>query len=224
MISFACRQCGQRFDRPDSASGTLVFCACGAGNTVPYESTLPPLRAAEAAPAPFPAPTPRYGSPFEPRPVQRDPTHCLNHPETPQTATCAGCGENYCGDCVLEMEGATLCGPCKNFRVRTGQRPPGLSLAALGAPLVSLVSSLPCMLVLLIGGGFSTSAESFLPWIFVALIPQVIALALGAWGLQIVETNPKFGGHSLAISGLVSAVVVSIFVVGTGVIMAMNKG
>ena len=41
MIFFACKQCGKRFERPNQAAGTLLFCPCGAGTHVPWESTLP---------------------------------------------------------------------------------------------------------------------------------------------------------------------------------------
>jgi hypothetical protein len=223
MISFACRQCGRRFDRPDTASGTLVFCVCGVGTTVPFESTLPPLAADETVPTLVPEPAPRFGGSYGRSPAYRDRTRCLNHPETALAATCAACDETFCGDCVLEIEGAMLCGPCKNFRIRTGQRPPGLSAAALCAPLVSLLTALPCLFVVLIGSGASTSAVNLVPWVAAALLPQLIALGLGVQGLRTVESNPRFGGHSLAISGLVSAVVVSVFVAGTGVMIAAAK-
>lgn len=42
MIWFACKQCGKVQGRPDSAAGSLIFCNCGSGNTVPWESTVEP--------------------------------------------------------------------------------------------------------------------------------------------------------------------------------------
>src|SRR5262245_61714735 len=39
MIWFACKKCGKTHNRPDSSAGTMVFCDCGNGITVPWEST-----------------------------------------------------------------------------------------------------------------------------------------------------------------------------------------
>ena len=39
MIWFTCKKCGKTHNRPDTAAGTMIFCACGNGNTVPWEST-----------------------------------------------------------------------------------------------------------------------------------------------------------------------------------------
>ena len=51
MIWFACNKCGKRHNRPDSSAGTFVFCDCGQGNPVPWESTAE----AEEVPPPMPA-------------------------------------------------------------------------------------------------------------------------------------------------------------------------
>ena len=39
MIWFACKQCGKTHGRPDSAIGATIFCDCGCGLLVPWEST-----------------------------------------------------------------------------------------------------------------------------------------------------------------------------------------
>src|SRR5262249_16114600 len=39
MIWFSCKQCGKVHGRAENSAGTLVFCDCGQGNTVPWEST-----------------------------------------------------------------------------------------------------------------------------------------------------------------------------------------
>ena len=41
MIWFACKQCGKVHSRPESAAGAMVFCDCGQGCIVPWESTAP---------------------------------------------------------------------------------------------------------------------------------------------------------------------------------------
>src|SRR5271156_3655754 len=40
MIHFTCKKCGKTHSRPDSTGGTMIFCDCGHGNTVPWESTV----------------------------------------------------------------------------------------------------------------------------------------------------------------------------------------
>ncbi len=39
MIWFTCKKCTKTHSRADSSAGTMVFCECGHGNTVPWEST-----------------------------------------------------------------------------------------------------------------------------------------------------------------------------------------
>ncbi len=51
MIWFACNKCGKRHSRPESSAGTFVFCDCGQGNPVPWESTVEAAEVAPAAPA-----------------------------------------------------------------------------------------------------------------------------------------------------------------------------
>jgi hypothetical protein len=41
MIWFNCKKCGKTHGRGDSSAGTMIFCECGHGNTVPWESTAP---------------------------------------------------------------------------------------------------------------------------------------------------------------------------------------
>ena len=57
MIWFTCRQCGKRHVRPEAECGTLVFCECGQGNRVPWQSTVaeeeaPALERTEVPPVP----------------------------------------------------------------------------------------------------------------------------------------------------------------------------
>jgi len=46
MIWFNCKKCAKTQSRPDSSAGTMIFCDCGHGNTVPWESTATPPAAA----------------------------------------------------------------------------------------------------------------------------------------------------------------------------------
>jgi hypothetical protein len=95
MIQFACKRCGKYFERPNEAAGTLVFCECGLGNRVPWESTLPraataatgdsaPSRALDALPAGGAVdaiPAPPLPSADDGAGAGRGLDRCLNHPQ-----------------------------------------------------------------------------------------------------------------------------------------------
>ena len=43
---------------------------------------------------------------------------CTNHPEVlTGTQPCWLCGKDFCGDCIVEFQGHTMCGPCKSEAV-----------------------------------------------------------------------------------------------------------
>jgi hypothetical protein len=153
MIWFACKQCGKRHGRAESLVGTLVFCECGHGNRVPWASTVAePEIPAEPAPPPRPRP-PRPSPPDERRetdfppprrrprePRRPNPKYCLNHDETASEHTCDACRCRFCAACVVTLQGQTLCGPCKNFRIRGLSRPARPSALGIVALVVALVS------------------------------------------------------------------------------------
>jgi hypothetical protein len=222
MIRFACKQCGISFDRPDEAAGTLVFCSCGAGNRVPWESTVPAPEAADgAADGPsvgraiplgeergVPPVRRPDGSLAEQRRKQRDPDFCLNHPDAGSSATCPDCEAAFCASCLVTFRGEVLCGPCKNFRVRALQRPGEFSVAALFSLLLGLFTGpfgLFCV-------SLSASMHNAVPSFF-ALIMPVAAMLLGAKAMRDIETRPRMTGRSIAIAGLVSGLVTAFLTV-----------
>jgi hypothetical protein len=230
MIWFACKQCGKSHGRPESSAGTLVFCECGAGNSVPWESTVPPPPVAEVVEAvptpsaprlqPIPigeerVPPRKPAIPLEEhlpvgRPAprrrpggrRRDPRYCLNHEETPSVKTCADCGEGFCTACLAELKGQPVCAACKNFRVRVVRRPAQVSGLAITSILLGMLTG-PLAICMLPLGDFSGSGALR----FIALVPQLAALALGGVALYQLETRPRLTGRSLAITGVVAAAV-----------------
>src|SRR3954466_1851785 len=38
---------------------------------------------------------------------------CKNHPQVPATGRCAGCAEEFCGNCLVDLQGQKYCGACK---------------------------------------------------------------------------------------------------------------
>jgi hypothetical protein len=210
VIWFACKQCGKRLRQPDSAGGSFVFCDCGGGNRVPWESTI-------AAPveAPIEASTDETSEADErdvPRrtrePVAIDPAYCLNHADVPSEKDCDDCHERFCAACVVVVRGKTLCGPCKNYRLARIQRPPrtsgmaivSLVLAIIGGPLSFCLSTVGRM------GDLGTSPTA-LAWGVGALLLPAIALLLAFLALGQIERNPRVSGRALALTGATTAAI-----------------
>ena len=126
MIWFTCKNAARNTAGRTTSSGTLVFCECGQGNTVPWQSTTsppeappepPPAAPAEAAtvrrprPAAIAAPVrrPREGDLLRRRKAKvfrrRRPGFCLNHDDIATDKTCAECKESFCPNCVVELQG-----------------------------------------------------------------------------------------------------------------------
>jgi hypothetical protein len=233
IIWFVCENCGKKHGRPESSSGSLVFCDCGQGNTVPWESTtepevvvvtelLPP--APELAPVRFPvekssAPPVRLPSrpsdreddragrprrpasfPPRPRPRQRDPNICLNHPTVISQAICVDCKNGFCQDCLIQLGGEPVCAACKNQRVKALSKAAPMSQLALVSLLLALVTGPLAFCLYPLGRSFSSQTLS--AW---ALIPQLASLGLGVWALAVTEKNRRLGGKALAISAIVTA-------------------
>ncbi|MBY0524589.1 MAG: hypothetical protein K2R98_14390 [Gemmataceae bacterium] len=218
MIAFPCKQCGKRFERPVDACGTLVFCDCGTGTRVPWESTLPPT--AEPMPVNVPA---RSWSPPEPErplgqrrfhePQPRDRAYCLNHSSAATEHTCADCGETFCAACVVTVQGGVRCGPCKNHRVRGVQRPARLAVLAIFAPLIALAAGGFWLILILMTAGGKPNASFVLGLGTFGLLPQLTAFTLGALALTKVESSDKTSGRDWAITGMVAALVMAVLIV-----------
>jgi hypothetical protein len=225
MIRFACQMCGKRFDRPDESAGTMIFCTCGAANRVPWESDprLPPPVAEEvpmAQPIPLALPLGEEEVPYQPRRhpgdyvvQRRDAAYCFNHQDIPVQQTCAACRESFCDGCVVVLQGETLCGPCKNFRIRSLHRPARVAALAIIAPIIALVAGPVTLFVLFAcAGSHASPAAVHLVSLF-GLAVQALALIFAITSLYRLENDPKVGGRGLAITGLVSSLVLVILTV-----------
>ena len=217
MIHFACKNCEKVFERPDETAGTLVFCDCGTGNRVPWESTAldPPAEAGEEIPSADPSADGGVPAAERDRPLrwrlarrferdipERDPAFCFNHQDRPTQSTCAACGEAFCASCVLSVQGQALCGPCKNFRIRSLQRPPQFSIFALFSLLLGLFTGPAGLFCVSLSAGMQSAVPSF-----AGLVLPLMALILGAKALRDIETKPRMSGRSIAIAGMVSGLV-----------------
>jgi hypothetical protein len=243
MIWFACKQCGKRHGRAEGLAGTLVFCECGQGNRVPWSSTAPEPDPAEAPPAPAPAPPPRPRSwspprddddrrgPDLPAPRRRrearrpNPAYCLNHDDDASEQTCADCRCSFCSACVVSLQGRTLCGPCKNFRVRGINRPAQVSAMAIVSFVVALVSGPVSFIVGLMAVGANAENNSALGVLLclLALALPGVALALAWLALRDIETRAQVGGRALAATGATTALAGVLWAVGIATMMITRQ-
>jgi hypothetical protein len=205
LIWFTCKQCGKRAGRSDEMAGSLVFCECGHGNRVPWDSTV----AAPELPAGGPwdrsdPDRPRWGRRPSPRP--RDPTRCLNHEDMAAAQVCAACGESFCASCVVALQGQTLCGPCKNYRLHHLARPPQTSALAWVAAALGLLSApvVFCLSMVPLGMPEGPSVGGMACSLFGLVLPAA-ALVVGLMALREIENNPKAGGRALAMTGTAAA-------------------
>ena len=230
MIWFACKQCGKVHGRPETAIGATIFCACGTGVLVPWESTAappepPPVPIVALAAEPSVEPGSRMPSAAlpgsrSPRTRKRrlvgprDPQFCFNHEDVPKRISCSACAESFCGDCLVTFEGASWCGPCKNFRVKSLQRvPPASSLSIFSVVIALLSAPITLGLVLANHAGLSL-------WALAALVPQGLAATLAVMALRpsfLFATmgearEPERGGMPLALTGLAAACVTAVLI------------
>lgn len=216
MIWFACKQCGKVHGRSESSVGSMIFCGCGQGLTVPWESTAP--EPAPDAPGPVLAPVQFDAPTDEDRPRRliippplperkprrtgpRDPNACLNHEDRPKTANCPDCGEGFCSSCLVAFRGQTLCGPCKNLRVRALARPPQVSGWALGSFAAALIALFLAAFLFPPGG----SLGRMLVWNLVCLIPPALASFFAVLALRRMASDRRLSGDGLALVGLTLA-------------------
>jgi hypothetical protein len=213
MIWFQCKQCGRTHGRAESFCGTLVFCECGQGNRVPWTSNTPE----PAGPPPGPTPGPRRDetAPAEPRrrplppPVKADPDRCLNHEGRPRAAACDACRESFCDACVVALEGRTLCGPCKEFHVRTARRPARHSALAVVSCLLALVVAGPLSFCLPMATAGAQAEGLLVPAMVVvfgllSFAVPLTAMGLGISALREIEAKPGVAGRPAALTGTIA--------------------
>lgn len=217
MIWFSCPKCQKVHGRPDNACGAMIFCTCGHGLTVPWESTAPEPMHPPAAAAPetarveplsFGASVPPPERELTPAPrlgrrgarFHYDPNFCFNHDSRPKQKICDDCGLSFCDDCAVGFRGQTLCGPCKNYEAKLLQRPTRTSPYSLTSLLVALAGG-PMMFCLL----SMSASRGYYVFTLLALAPQVLAFVAGVLGLRAAHGNPRIGGQGIAITGMATA-------------------
>ena len=138
---------------------------------------------------------------------RRRPGFCFNHDDIATDKICADCKEPFCPDCIVELQTSTLCGPCKNFRIRGLHRParvPGMAVVAL---IVGLVSGPVTFCLTLVGAGPQGTPTWGVILSILGLVLPVGGLVVSWMALREIETKPNLGGRGLAMTGATSSLV-----------------
>lgn len=252
MIWFKCKSCGKTLSRADSLVGTMIFCACGQGITVPWNSTAPEVsldsdeipvlqqraipilieeEEREARPAQKLPPTPPTGEalPQKKRRTHKrnNPAYCFNHDELGSETVCDDCKLSFCNACVVDFQGYILCGPCKNFRLRPRAAPKRLASWAIVALVVGLVST-PlgfCISALPLTARLQGQGSPGLTVValLLALVPAGAACWLGRFALRQLDREPLLAGRGLAYSGLLAGVLGAVWTVTVSILTFVRQ-
>jgi hypothetical protein len=173
---------------------------------VPVPAELPPSRKVDDTPLETGLPSNRPA-----RLIGKiNPHFCFQHDESASETTCDACKLPFCKLCVVTLQGQTLCGPCKNFRIAALGRSPRVLPLAIVALVVSLVSG-PVMLILsLVAMGLHIGEGATGAAIVLCLLATALPIAglYLAWkALRQIDSHPEMGGRALAISGMCAALV-----------------
>lgn len=243
MIWFNCKKCGKTHGRAETSAGTMVFCDCGHGNTVPWESTAaPPAAAPVAVPAPK---VPDLG------PIQFDPVSAPNTPgsSVPTRSKPSSYpndpppldddrpfrrsrGEKrdpeYCFNHQRRPQ-AQACADCQeNFCSDCLVKFQGVSLCGPCKnfrarrqelpPAASTLATASVVISLIVGPLMlclllNTRSESMRVLCWVSLLLQFLAIGLGVWALREAETERKGGGQWVAITGVATALLTCVMTI-----------
>jgi hypothetical protein len=233
MIWFTCKKCGKTHGRAETSAGTMVFCDCGNGNTVPWESTAaqpaapPPAvivpKVPDLAPIQFDPVTMTGGPPAsKPSSYPADPPRQEEEEERPyRRGRTEKRDPEYCFNHQRRPR-VDSCAECEeNFCTDCLVKFQGVLLC--GAcknfrsrrqelpPATSSAASASLILSLVAGPIFMCILLSTAPSTSMrvlsclALLPQVAALGLGLWALRDAEKESKGGGQWVAVTGIVAA-------------------
>lgn len=227
MIWFACKQCGKPHCRPENSAGTLVFCECGQGNTIPWESTLaedavprtapPPMPEAKVVPVPSLAPAvPPRPEPkvviVPPTPLEPAPMAVVLSPVAPVVPTRIpnACFNHEgvpfqaeCGDCTEKF--------CRDCLVYVQGKPlcgpcKNHRVRAMHRPLPRPAWAVWSAVLALCTGPLVFCLYPFGTWAgLLSLLPQLFAFGLGLAALSQVLKDAKKTGLSLALTGVVAS-------------------
>jgi hypothetical protein len=119
---------------------------------------------------------------------------CKNHPQTPASGRCSGCAEEFCQNCLVDIQGQKYCGSCKvmalqgktptavmNYQEAVGNQPNKLAKEALTYGIVSLLC---CGIIL-----------------------GPIAIVKANQAKAAIAQDPNLGGAGMATAGMILGVI-----------------
>jgi len=194
---------------------------------VPDDQPRPPVPPRQSVPVPPGRPP---SSPLPGRRPQKwrkvNPAYCFNHDEAASTVTCADCRLAFCNSCVVGFKGQTLCGPCKNFRIRGATRPPRVSALAIVALVVAVVSG--PVAFCLSGVTFNSQVNSqgsivlAITFSLLAMLVPSGGLVLAGFALREIESKPNVGGRGMAMTGAVTSLAGILWNVTIGLLLILK--
>jgi hypothetical protein len=232
MIWFTCNKCSKTHSRADNSAGTMIFCDCGQGITVPWESTAAPpatpIPVATAAPnvpdlAPIqfdpvpitapdsgksPPPSSKY--PSKPPPLDDDRPYRRGRSEKRDPDFCFNHQRRPRVEVCAECE-ESFCADCMVKFQNTLVCAPCKNFLARKEELPPTASSMAVasLIIALIAGPLMMCLLLVRPGddamrvlSWLSLMPQFLAIGLGGWSLYEAERDRKAGGQWVAITGV----------------------
>lgn len=150
---------------------------------------------------------------------------CFNHPDDASTAICDDCKVPFCAHCLAEIEGKTVCGPCKNFRIAGLGRPPRTSQMAIIALVMALVSGPVILILSFVGAGLHTDGMTGagIGLCLLAFTVPAAGVVLALRALRDIERDPHLGGRVLASSGAVMSLVGGLWSLAVAIILVVKQ-
>jgi predicted Zn finger-like uncharacterized protein len=140
------------------------------------------------------------------RPTSRRRLHCFNHDDAPAVHRCVDCGEPFCAACLVLLQKKTVCGPCKDFRLRLLERPPRTSGLAILALVLGLAgTSFGICLTALQQSAHPQAWTRAVVLGALGLCAPLLTFMTGADALRAIARTTKLHGHALAIVGMAVA-------------------
>jgi hypothetical protein len=112
---------------------------------------------------------------------------CKNHPNVAALDRCAGCGEPFCANCLVDMQGRNYCGSCKMMAVQ-------------GQPLVE-AATIPCK------EAGEALTYSIIGLFCFGIILEPIAIAKALKAKKMLAANPRLTGSGKATAALIISIV-----------------
>ena len=241
MIWFTCRKCGKTHGRAENSAGTMIFCECGQGNTVPWDSTAVPAatpvvvaaaKVPDLGPIQFdpatapntPGATPRRPKtssyPNDPPPLDDERPYRRSRGEKRDPEFCFNHQRRpqsqACADCA-----ENFCSDCLVKFQGANLCGPCKNFRARRQelpPTASTLASASVVISLIVGPLMmclllNKGAEPMRVVAWLSLRPQVMALGLGVWALREAEVERKGGGQWVAITGVATAALTCVLIV-----------